>query len=92
MPRARLSKRQRQILWLMNEYGVAAFQGGTRDFWASPALFGGIVINAYQTPEWFLSGRGLIERAERNVPGVWYRLTEEGRRLCPKREPQGLRQ
>jgi hypothetical protein len=74
-----LSKRQRQILALMKVHGSAAFFGDTRDFmhWVSNH---GLIIKAYQSPEYFLKNRGLIERVESNSPGRWYRMTPDGAR------------
>lgn len=77
----RLSPMQRRILTAMSEddLGFAAFTGerARKDgFGVFAAKHGGIVIRAYQHPEFFLKSRGLIEVTERNVPGYWYRLTE----------------
>lgn len=77
-----LRKRQRQILWLMREAdGPAHFSGGTRGFHYATLNSdhpGALAIQAYQDPEIWLEHRGLIERVQMNVPGRWYRLTEEG--------------
>jgi len=75
-----LTRRQRQILALMADNdGSAAFAGGTRDFrWFNSDY--GLVIQAYQEPEFFLRSRGLIRRIESNAPGRWYRLTDDGER------------
>lgn len=40
----------------------------------------GLVIEAYQTPEFFLKGRGLIEAVQSNSAGHWFRLTPDGAR------------
>lgn len=73
-----LSKRQRQILALMKMHdGLAAFPGNTREFFHYISDFG-LVIKAYQTPEYFLKNRGLIATTQTNAPGQWYRLTAEG--------------
>ena len=71
-----LSRRQRQILYLMHKHGSAAFYGETRRFyWRAEAW--GVIIQAYQQPEFFLKCRGLIEKVQANHPGNW-RLTESG--------------
>jgi len=76
-----LSKRQRQILALMKEHGSAMFPGNTRSF-GHYVSERGLIIWAYQSPEWFLKNRGLIEKVEANAPGIWYRLTPEGQRVA----------
>lgn len=80
----RLSPMQRRILSAMqdDEIGFAAFTGEQSrklGFGVFAAKHGGIVIRAYQHPEFFLKSRGLIEQRERNVPGYWYRVTDAGR-------------
>lgn len=80
----RLSVMQRRVLSAManDDIGLAAFTGEESrkcGFGVFPAKGGGIIIRAYQGPEYFLKLRGLIEPIERNVPGHWYRLTETGR-------------
>lgn len=75
----RHSRRQRQILFLMKQHGRANFRGGTRSFGYQPHTEGGILIWAYQSPEWFLEQRKMIEKTPPgNTPGTWYRLTETG--------------
>lgn len=83
--RPKITPMQRRILKAMDadDLGFAAFTGERArkaGFGVFDAKHGGIVIRAYQNPEFFLKGRGLIERVERNVPGYWYRITEDGRR------------
>lgn len=80
----RLTRVQCRILSAMgtDELGFAAFTGENArrlGFGIIPAKHGGIIIRAYQSPEYFLRQRGLLERVERNVPGYWYRMTEAGR-------------
>jgi hypothetical protein len=77
-----LTPMQRIILDAMAEKGPAAFNGkGSRTlgFGLIPAEHGGIIVRAYGLPEWFLKARGLIERQDRNVPGIWFRITDKGR-------------
>lgn len=86
-----LSLMQRRILTAMqnDELGFAAFTGEhsrKRGFGVFDAKHGGIIIRAYQSPEFFLKNRGFIERHERNVPGQWFRLTDAGRAALAKRE------
>lgn len=76
----KLSRRQRQILYLMLEHGPAQFCGYTRKFYWQ-VFETGLVIQAYQTPEYFLCHRGLIARYDSNV-GVKYVLTETGREVA----------
>lgn len=78
----RLTKMQRDVLTAMASGELAAFHGEQSrvlGFGVYPARSGGIVIRAYQTPQWFLKGRGLIRERSRNVPGVWYEITDAGR-------------
>lgn len=79
----RLSPMQLRILRAMIERGYAAFTGdGARKqgFGVFTAKHGGIVIRAYQSPQYFLSHRGLIRQVEREgIPGVWYEITPAGR-------------
>lgn len=77
-----LTLRQRQILSLMLTHGrPVVFYGGTRNFWwyltsdDDPDL----AIQAYQEPERWLAGRGLIEASLSNQRGRWFRLTKLGR-------------
>ncbi len=78
-----LTSTQRKILNLLREHGSAAFQGqrGRRGFdrelrsWKGES---GLVIEAYQTPEYFLVNRGLLQRVPSNAQGHWYRLTKHG--------------
>ena len=82
-----LTLRQRQILLLMLQHGTTIFAGGTRGFsWVGLASDapGGLLIRAYQTPEYFLAGRGLIERVPMNAAGTWYRLTGDGNRIAAR--------
>lgn len=79
-----LSPMQVRILSAMrdDETGLAAFTGKKSrklGFGISQALYGGIVIRAYQHPQWFLKNRRLIEKQDRDVQGTWYRLTDAGR-------------
>jgi len=89
MDRKPLTPTQRRILMALREHGTAAFFGGTRSFYVKTLEEGGVVINAYCTPEWFLAGRGLIVRVPRNLPGEWYKLSEAGeaRAATLKTEP-----
>lgn len=76
-----LTKMQRKILTAMRD-GPAAFTGEKarkHGFGIFEGKHGGVIIRAYGTPEWFLKSRGLIEQSPRNVPGSWFRLTEQGR-------------
>lgn len=87
----RLSPMQRRILSAMqaDELGFAAFTGEQsrkHGFGVFGAKHGGIVIRAYQHPEYFLKSRGLIEQHERNVPGYWYRVTDAGRAALARAE------
>lgn len=77
-----LTKTQRKILVLMLEHGTAHFSGMTRVFHNHVGPQGGVYIGAYQTPEWFLKSRGIIEKCETNRPGQWYRLTALGQKLA----------
>ncbi len=80
-----LTPTQRAVLHLLQQHGSAAFQGqqgrqqGDRALRSWEGRYG-LVIEAYQGPEYFLKNRGLIERFESNAPGHWYRLTEDGAR------------
>lgn len=84
MDRKPLTRRQRQILFLMREAdGPVMITGGTRRFyWGRPTGDhpGALVIKAYQDPDLWLRHRGLIEAVPMNAPGTWYRLTEDGQR------------
>jgi hypothetical protein len=81
---------QRRILSAMDrdELGFAAFTGEDSrrlGFGVIPAKHGGIVIRCYGLPAYFLHHhRKLIEPTERNVPGVWYRMTDTGRAALAK--------
>jgi hypothetical protein len=84
MDKKPLTLRQRQILFLMREAdGPTMITGGTRQFlWGKldgdhP---GALLIQAYMEPDLWLHRRGLIEIVAMNVPGRWYRLTEDGLR------------
>ena len=77
-----MTPRQKQILQLMldlDDLDAAIFLGGTRGFSVATLRGGGILIKAYQTPEFWLANRGLIAEVQANTPGRWYRLTDEGR-------------
>ncbi len=76
-----LTKRQRQILYLMLKRDLPTlFFGGTRDFYWGSGLGGEVlIIHAYMEPEFFLKARGLIEVAPSNHPQTRYRLTDAGR-------------
>ncbi len=81
-----LTKRQKQILQLMSDVAPpdwTLFFGGTRNFRAYRSVAGDMVIQAYQTPEWFLERRGLIEAVQSNR-GKGYRITERGRRAVAR--------
>ncbi len=85
----RLSGRQRQIMFLMREHGTAVFGRGIRGF-----RFGiaedGLVIHAYQNPEFFLKVRGLIEYVEDSNRGFHcYRLTPVGAARAEKLSAKG---
>ena len=77
-----LTRRQRQILYLMREAdGPVMITGGTRGFyWGRPKEDhpATLVIHAYQDPDLWLRRRGLIEVVPQNAPGTFYRLTEQG--------------
>lgn len=77
-----LTPTQKQVLTLMRKHGLTAFMSakGVRNGLQSQMGRDGFLIAAYQGPDHFLRARGLIERVERNVPGYWYRLTEDGAR------------
>lgn len=80
---------QRRILSVMLTSGFAAFTGerARKDgFGVFDAKHGGVVIRAYQSPQYFLKQRGLIVVVERfigesqlKVPGTWYAITDKGR-------------
>lgn len=77
----KLSPMQRRIIEVMKEKGFAAFTGELarkHGFGVFAAKHGGVVIRAYQSPQWFLKQRKLIEVVERDVPGTWYKLTDKG--------------
>lgn len=78
----KLSPMQLRILRTMIERGVAAFTGESariRGFGVYEAKHG-IVIRAYQSPQYFLGLRGLIRRIERDgIAGYWYEITPKGR-------------
>lgn len=84
----KLSPMQKRIIEIMKEKGPAAFTGEharKHGFGVFEAKHGGVVIRAYQSPQWFLKQRGLIEVVERfigesklKVPGTWYKLTDKG--------------
>ena len=80
-----LTPTQRKILAIMAEHGPAMFPGGkgSRQFHWYPNEFG-VVIKAYQCPEYFLKNRGLVALTPMNAPGYWYRLTPEGERRVAK--------
>ncbi len=84
--RSNLSKRQRQILALMRDHGPAQFFGLTRQFYWRVSE-DGLLIKAYQSPEYFLRCRGLIARVQSNRPGIWYALTGDGRRRAGALDP-----
>jgi hypothetical protein len=78
-----LTPTQRVILRLLHENGSACFQGQRRRKGMKRTLRHwiceeGLVIEAYQTPEFFLQARGLLEITQSNAPGRWYRLTADG--------------
>lgn len=75
-----LSRRQRQILALMRDHGRANFLGFTREFYWRVSTQGGVVIWAYQRPEYFLAARRLIEKIPdpTKESRLWYRLTPAG--------------
>lgn len=77
-----LTKMQRNVLAAMVREGPAAFTGEEArklGFGVFGAKHGGIIIRAYSYPAFFLERRGMIEQQERNVPGVWFRVTAKGR-------------
>lgn len=84
----RLTRRQRQILWLMRTFdGPTYFSGGTRKFYwheLDHGHPGALIVQAYQDPEMWLEHRGLIVQTPMNVPGRWYRLTEQGSAIAGK--------
>lgn len=83
----RLSRRQRQILLLMREHGAAMFFGLTREFFWHVSTHG-LIIKAYQQPEYFLARRKLIEKIEgSNKPGTWYKLTMLGNVVAARLQP-----
>lgn len=43
-----------------------------------------LTIHAYQTPAWFLRSRGFIVACREDKFGVWYRLTNDGKRRAAK--------
>lgn len=82
-----LTRRQKQILWLMLVAdGPVMITGGTREFhWYKPQEDhpAALVIRAYQDPDLFLARRGLIEVVPQNAPGRFYRMTPAGHaRAC----------
>lgn len=79
-----LTPTQRKIMCLLREHGTAHFSGMTRVFRNHVGPQGGVYIAAYQSPEWFLASRKIIERTDTNRPGVWYRLTPLGETLAAK--------
>ncbi len=87
----KLTTMQRRIIRLLYEHdgGPAMFPGekGSRQFgwWKSDM---GLVIKAYQTPEYFMEKRGLLVRAQLNFPGVWFRLSDEGIRRAEAMRPE----
>ena len=89
MDKKPLTSTQRIVLRLLKEHGSAAIMGqhGRKGMgrklrsWAGQF---GLVIEAYQGPDYFLERRGLIERVESNAPGAWYRLTEDGARRATR--------
>lgn len=77
-----LSSMQRRILEAMARGGLAAFTGEKArklGFAVLDAKHGGIIIRAYQNPEFFLARRGLIQKYQRDVPGYWYAITDAGK-------------
>lgn len=78
---------QRRILNVMVEKGYAAFTGerARKDgFGVFAAKHGGVLIRAYQSPQYFLNARHLIRKVDRiigdfMVPGTWYEITDDGR-------------
>jgi DNA-binding MarR family transcriptional regulator len=85
MDKKPLTPTQRRILKLLAEHGSAAIMGQrgrvgmAREMRVYNSNYG-VVIEAYQGPDYFLKNRGLIERSPSNAPGCWYRLTDDGRR------------
>lgn len=83
MSTEKLSPMQWQILATMEARGPAAFTGERSrvdGFGVFDAKHGGVVIRAYQSPQWFLKQRGLIALLERAFPGTWYEITDKGRK------------
>ena len=74
-----LTKRQRQILRLIHEHGGAAiFLGGTRGFQHRVDPDYGLIIHAYQSPQYALAMKGLLQKtAFPHAPQ--YALTDAGR-------------
>ena len=89
-----LTHRQQTILYLMREYGIGNFRSGSR-WWAYTVMGKGneteVCMWGFQSPEWHLEARGLIERADANDtdPGVYSRtgrfvLTLAGRKAAER--------
>ena len=71
-----LTKRQKKILALIGEHGMASFATqGKRGHMYVEYVPWGVHLTAYTYPHEFLEGRGLIERVGDFVPAR-YRLTE----------------
>lgn len=88
-----LTKMQRDIILALDKDadGFAAFTGRQSrvlGFGTWQHQQGGIIIRAYQTPQFFLKGRKILEQFERNIPGYWYRLTPLGKKLAKKLREQ----
>ena len=71
-----LTQRQRDILALIEQNGVATFGTGIRGRLIRRKTAYGIHIKAYTYPNYFLEQRGLIERVGEFQP-TRYRLTKE---------------
>lgn len=72
-----LTPTQRKILFLMKLHGRVVFYQGQRRFWWRKHAEASLAIAAYQGPEFFLKGRGLIERINKEGFPV-YALTPAG--------------
>lgn len=80
----KLSPMQKRIISEMRRCSPAAFTGErarVAGFGVFDAKHGGIIIRAYQHPEYFLKHRGFIERVVRDVPGYWFVLTAKGQEV-----------
>lgn len=82
-PSRQLTPTQRRIVALMHKHGPTRFSlpGFRRHFRSFQGCDGFYWIGAYQSPEFFLKARGIIEPCGDNAPGA-YQLSDFGTELA----------